>query len=92
MTSDDPILVRVRSIIERITGAERTPAGSGPDTPLGDGFWLDSIDLLEVLVACELEFGVVLDDTSDVESGAFGTLGTLTELIRSRQSASPREP
>ncbi|HEY6509319.1 MAG TPA: acyl carrier protein [Vicinamibacterales bacterium] len=92
MSSADPLLDRTRAIIERIAGPHRTPAQSGPDTPLADGFWLDSVELLEVVVACETEFGIVFDEASDLEHGALDTLGTLTDLVRSKRSAARQEP
>lgn len=87
MSADRDLLPEVRALIERIAGPGRTPPDAGPDTPLADGFWLDSIELLEVLVACESRFGILLDSTSDLQSGAFNTLGTLTALIRSKLAA-----
>jgi acyl carrier protein len=87
MNDTDPILIATRAIIERIAGSDRTPADCGPDTPLADGFWLDSVELVDVLVACEQEFGIIIDDDMDVRSGAFGTLGSLADLIRSKQAA-----
>jgi len=86
MNTPDPVLVAMGSLIMRVAGAGRTPPDSGPDTPLSDGFWLDSVELLEVLVACEREFGVLFDDTIDFESGALDTLGTLADLIRAKQA------
>src|SRR5262249_34884525 len=62
--SDVLLLAATRAVIERTVGAARTPPNAGADTPLADGFWLDSIELVEVLVACEHEFGVLLDETS----------------------------
>lgn len=90
MSDEEQLLATTRAIIERVVGRERTPASSGPDTPLADGFWLDSIELVEVLVACEVAFGIELDETSDLESGAFGTLGTLATLIKAKQALSVR--
>jgi acyl carrier protein len=87
VSTDDLILSKTRAIIERIAGPERTPVQIGPDTPLADGFWLDSVELLEVAIACEVEFGIVFDDTRDLQSEAFNTLGTLAGLIRAKQSA-----
>lgn len=81
------MLAQTRAIIERVAGPSRTPADSGPDTLLGDGFWLDSIELVEVVIACENEFGILFDKAGDLEAGAFDTLGTLTELVRAKVSA-----
>lgn len=78
---------QTRAVIERIAGRDRTPASCGPDTPIGDGQWLDSVELLEVVVACETEFGIVFDETGDLASGTFDTLGTLTEMIRAKLGA-----
>ena len=62
-------------------------ADSGPDIPLsGAGFWLDSVDLLEVVVACESEFGITFDATTDLTSETLATLGSLSALIRAKQS------
>ena len=47
----DPLLDAVRSLVARVAGPSRTPAESGPGTPLsGGGFWLDSVELPEALV------------------------------------------
>jgi len=80
----DPLLDRTRAVIERIAGRDRTPASCGADTPLGDGQWLDSVELVEVMVACETEFGVMFDETGELAAGAFDTLGTLTRMIRAK--------
>jgi acyl carrier protein len=92
MNTDDSILAATLAIVQNIAGANRTPADLGPETRLGDDFWLDSVELLEVVVACEQEFEIAFDDTRDLESGALETLGTLVALIRAKQSALPRNP
>lgn len=84
MTTRDPLLDATRALVGRIAGPSRTPRDAGPETRLGDGYWLDSVELLEVLVACEKEFGIVFEDVGDLEAGALETLGTLTDLIRSK--------
>jgi len=86
MSAHDPLLLAVSAAITRVTHDRAVPANVGPDTPLGDGFWLDSVDLLEVLVACEVEFSVVLDEGPGLESGALDTLGQLTAWIRAKQT------
>jgi acyl carrier protein len=90
MAADD-LLARTLAIIEEVTGPGRTPPDASSGTPLADGFWLDSVELLEVLVACESEFGVLFDDRNDLQAGVFDTLGTLTDLIRNKRSAGQHE-
>lgn len=93
LVSNDPALdAAVRAILERIAGPARTPANLGPDTPLADGLWLDSIELVEVIVACENEFGIVFDSSNDLRAGAFATLATLTSLVQSKLAALRRDP
>jgi acyl carrier protein len=87
MTTDDPLLDSVRRLVERIAGPTRVPLHSGPDTRLGEEYWLDSVELLEVLIACEHEFNIAFDGPRDLEAGSFDTLGTLARLVRSKQSA-----
>jgi acyl carrier protein len=86
MTVGDPVLECVGAIVARIAGPSRTPVDLGPDTPLGNGLWLDSIELLEVIVACELEFGIAFDESVDLASGGLETLGALVSLVRARQA------
>jgi acyl carrier protein len=82
MTADG-ILERVQAIVTGIAGADRTPPDVGPDTPLGeDGFWLDSVDMLEVLLACEQEFGTSFK--SGLASETLTTVRSLAEAIRTR--------
>ena len=72
--------------LTRVAGPSRTPADSGPDTRLsGAGFWLDSIELLEVIVACEAEFGITFDAMRDLTGSALETLGSLADLVRSKR-------
>jgi len=83
--TDDPILDRVLAIVARVSGPGRTPPDAGPDTPLGDeGFWLDSLDLLEVVVACENEFGTVLDQASGLTAKALESVRNLAQVIRTQ--------
>ena len=78
------ILDRVMRIVVSVAGPSRTPPGASPDTPLwNDGFWLDSIALLQVAVACEAEFG--FDPTSEVPPDAPVTARSLAELVESAQ-------
>jgi acyl carrier protein len=88
--ADDPLLDAVRGLVSRVAGPSRTPPERGADVALAEaGFWLDSVELLEVVVACEEEFGITFDATRDLADGALATLGSLTALIRSKRARSP---
>jgi acyl carrier protein len=89
MSLSDPVLEKTCAIVARIAGPARTPASLGPDTRLGDGLWLDSIELLEVVVACEEEFGIAFDERTVLDSGALETLGSLAALVCSQRLRSP---
>lgn len=79
----DPVLARVLEILGAIAGPMRRPAGAGADTPLAeDGFWLDSADLLEAVLACEEAFGVLLDYETDLGEGGLATAGRLAAAVR----------
>lgn len=83
----DPVLGRVVDIVSRIAGSARTPAAVGPDTPLWDGgFWLQSVDLLEVMLACEEAFGPLFGDAEGSVADSLRTVGTLSARVRARAS------
>ena len=90
MSASDALLDGVRSLVERVAGPSRTPPGCGPETRLSEGgfeldsFELDSVELLEVVVGCEEELGIVFDATRDLTHETLETLGTLTEVIRAK--------
>ncbi len=76
---------RVRQVVVRIAGPARTPSDAGTDTPLAaGGFWLDSVDLVEVIVACEVEFAVTFEGETDLTAEALRTVRTLADLILSK--------
>jgi len=81
----DPFLERVQRVVARAAGAGRTPPSPGPDTPLGEaGFWLDSVDLVEVIVACEHEFGVAFEGEHDLNPESLRTVRSLATMLRSK--------
>ncbi len=81
-----PSVEQVRAIVARIAGADRCPPDAGAHTPLRDGgFWLDSAGLLEVIMACEVEFGVAFDPETDFTDEALGTVGALLRVIRAKR-------
>jgi len=86
------IAERVQALITEIAGPDRTPSDPGPETPLVDGgYWLDSVDLLQVVLACEIEFAVTFDPDVDFTPETLKTVGSLTGVIRSRVTRSARE-
>jgi acyl carrier protein len=80
-------LDRVQAIVSRVAGPSRSPTDAGPETPLVDGgFWLDSVHLLEAIIACEAEFGVVFDPETDFADEHLRTVKSLHDLIRTKRS------
>jgi len=63
--SDDLIVQVKQMIINGLRIEGMTPAEIETDAPLfGDGLGLDSIDALQLVVALEKEFGVVVPDAA----------------------------
>ena len=48
------------------------------------GFWLDSIATLEVIVACEEEFGVTFDGQTELTGASLSTVRSLAGVIRNK--------
>ena len=76
------------STVERIVFLVRQKAGLAPedeltpDTPLvGDGLWLDSVLILELLLELEDEFGVELAADELQAAGAMGNCACLARFI-----------
>lgn len=91
MSADDAVLARVLEIVRRTAGVHRTPPGAGPDTPLRhDGFWLDSVDLLEIAVACAEEFSVEFDGVADLTPENLASPRTLAAVVRARRDRGAR--
>jgi acyl carrier protein len=82
MVESTEIVARVTRIVARIAGPLRTPPDAGPQTALGDhGFWLDSVALLEVILACEEEFGLAFDPAEDFRADHLRTVQTLADVV-----------
>ena len=80
------VLARVQTVVVEVAGPTRIPPDAGPDTPLGDGgFWLDSVDLVEVIVACESEFEIGFEGETDLTRDALHSVRTLAELVESKR-------
>jgi acyl carrier protein len=94
-SSTSSTLELVLEIVRGVAGRDRTPPGAGEGTRLwGDGFWLDSIDLLDVMLACDEAFGPVFASASRAAMGDIKTVGDLVSVIegRGRLSGPPTEP
>jgi acyl carrier protein len=90
LTGGDATLASIRAIVEEVAGSRRIPAQVGPETRLSEGgFWLDSVELLQVVVACEERFGIVFDANQDLTPEPLETLATLTALVRAKRPRSP---
>jgi len=86
---DGTLLDKLRTILVQVIGAGRVPPNLGADMALGDGgLWLDSVDLLQVVLACEAEFGITFEPAEDLVGEGLRTLGTLALAIR-RRSGTP---
>jgi hypothetical protein len=82
---DDPILDRLLGVLAGVAGPSRMPSAPGAPTPLGEGgFWLESVDVLELILACEEEFETELALDVDLPRQALATVGTLADAIRRR--------
>ncbi len=83
--TNDLVREQVHAIVARIAGPSRIPTDLGPDTPLGEGgFWLDSVDVLEVMIACEQAFGVSFEGGVDLRPETLSTVGALGDAILKR--------
>ena len=84
-TVDDPLLPRVWKILAARAGAGRVPAVPSAACPLGsNGFWFDSIDFMDAILACEEAFGITFELEPDFDASRLRTVGDLVELVRDR--------
>lgn len=77
----------IAAVVSRIVGPSRTPAEPTRDTHLGEGYLLDSVELLDVVIACEQAFGITFNEQVDFQPGTFETLGTLVDLVDRKRAA-----
>jgi acyl carrier protein len=68
-------------IIDSLQLEDITPGDIKDDDPLfGNGLGLDSIDALELVVALEKEFGIIIAD-EEVGKKIFVSINTLTDFV-----------
>jgi acyl carrier protein len=73
-------------IVKRLNLEGVDPGAIGDDEPLfGDGFGLDSVDALELVVALEQDYGLRIQ-SHEIEPEAFSTVARLFRFIQSRGS------
>ena len=87
--SDDLVLELKKLIIETLRLEEISPEGIEDDGPLfGEGLGLDSIDALELVVALEKIYGVVIPD-SEVGKRVFRSVNTLARFVKNQRIQRP---
>ena len=85
---DETLLDRLRQLIGNVIGGERMPSGVGADVALGEGgLWLDSVELLQVTVAAEAEFGIIFEPAKDLVGEGLETVGTFASMIQRRSGS-----
>ncbi|HKZ05725.1 MAG TPA: acyl carrier protein [Methylomirabilota bacterium] len=78
------ILDRLEKLVRELAGSARASGALDASTPLRDGgLWLDSVALLELVVAVEREFRVDFEP-SDLSDASLRTLGSLADVIERR--------
>jgi acyl carrier protein len=86
--SDEGIQKRLARIVLAVAGRGPASGEIDPSTPLRDGgLWLDSVRLLELIVAVEAEFEVDFDPVTDFGEAALATVGSLSAVIERRLGA-----
>ena len=77
----DRVLSRIVALAVGIAGHGRGPSSPDSLTPLGQGgFWLDSVDMLELVLACEVEFAVTFEAV-DLAGPALDNIEGLADLV-----------
>ena len=95
--NDETLLEELRDIARGVVGSARVPADAHADTALREGgLWLDSLELLRVVIACEARFELIFEPDEDLVGDGLRSFGTLAALIGrrrrlfSRSAATPR--
>jgi len=81
---NDDTMARVAAILERI--AKTSPTAGTPEKSLRRDFGIDSLSMIDVVVAAEDEFGVIISD-DDTER-----IDTVEDLVRRLDEAKGKEP
>jgi len=83
LSDTDSLFLELKTlIVETLALEDITASEIGTDALLfGDEIDLDSIDALEIAMAMEEQYGVVLDDDPEVNQGIFLSVRTLAEFV-----------
>lgn len=85
--ADDLVLELKKLIIGTLRLEDILPEDIEDDGPLfGEGLGLDSIDALELVVALEKVYGVVIPD-SEVGEKVFRSVSTLARFVKEQSTA-----
>ncbi|MFW5893726.1 MAG: acyl carrier protein [bacterium] len=79
----ETIAAKMKKLIVERLFLDVTPEAIETDTPLAE-YGVDSFLLLEVIVGIEEEFGIKIEQ-SDIRAETLRSVGTLTELVLSKQ-------
>ncbi|RMG29165.1 MAG: acyl carrier protein [Bacteroidetes bacterium] len=71
----------IRNLVTKLSNLEADAYSI--DKVLGDDFGIDSLDLVELIMSCEREFGILIHDE---ELSLNHTPAQLTELVKSKIS------
>lgn len=83
-TTRPDLVPQVRAVLVRVLGIEERVHLIDAGTPLlGELPELDSLAVVELAVALEEEFDIVVDD-ADVSAELFATLGSLADFVSDR--------
>ena len=89
MSEDDRLLKSgiKAMILRRLRIEDLTPEEIDDDAPLfGDGLALDSVDVLELVVGLEQEFGVTIAD-AEVGRTAFASVNALVSFVEEKRKS-----
>jgi acyl carrier protein len=83
----DPLLEELRGkLVEAVGLTDVRPEDIDPDQPLvGEGLGLDSIDILELVVLLEEDYGVKVDN-KELGRKVFASLRSLTDYVREHRT------
>ena len=83
----DPLLDELKvKLVEAVGLTDVRPEDITPDQPLvGDGLGLDSIDILELVVMLEEDYGVKIDN-KELGRKVFASLRSLADYVREHRT------